>query len=339
MGLNEGSMDEELLDEVRESLATYGIASSWTPEFDEHAFDYRAIITRGRLRQTYAVVVKSQITLAAIAGIDHRWTPLPILVVGWRISARSADALHDAGIQYVDAAGNAYLSFGDVYVDVRGRRPTHSGNEPASRASAAVNLFSARRAQVICALLTWPRLVHARVKDLAEAAGVSVGQAHETVGQLEHAGFVGPGGLRRQHDLLELWAAAYAAGLGSKLELGRFVGDPSPERVIGTDITAAPAISGEAAVGDLLGRRLTLTAYVNRFEPGLIIANRWRRDSEVRPNIFVRRRFWSSDPAEDEYDAEGQLLAPWPIVYADLLATGNPRLSEIAQVWRDRHEA
>ncbi|WP_176883648.1 type IV toxin-antitoxin system AbiEi family antitoxin [Nocardioides sp. YR527] len=36
--------------------------------------------------------------------------------------------------------------------------------------------------------------------------------------------------------------------------------------------------------------------------------------------------------------AEPRRLSPWPLVYADLLATGDPRLRTIAQVLRD-HEA
>lgn len=286
----------------------------------------------------YAVVVRRQITLAAVAAVDQTRLSAPLLIVGARATARSAEALHAAGIQYADASGNACVTFGDVYVEVRGRRAKDLVDEPVQPAPKATNIFSARRAQVICSLLAWPSLAHARIKDIAEAAGVSMGQAHDTVNQLQKAGFMGPSGLRRQDDLLELWTSAYPTGLGATLELQRFVGDPSPGLVVGAD-KRAPALSGEAAVHDLLGRQLTLTVYVTGFDLGLAVVNRWRRDPQRPPNLFVRRRFWSETVEPAEQNAQGQELAPWPLVYADLRASGDPRLVEVSKAWLSRHGA
>lgn len=330
---------EGLIEDVQTNLAKFNISSRWAVAGDARTFDYVATLSRGSLEQSYGVVVKRQITLAAVAAIDQTRLDLPLLVVGARITARSADALHEAGIQYADAAGNAFVTFGDVYVDVRGRRPIGPEDGSMRPISRATNIFSARRAQVICSLLAWPSLAHARVKDIAEAAGVSVGQAHDTLSQLQEGGFVGPSGLRRQDDLLELWTAAYPTGLGATLELQRFVGDPSPHRVMGTDLWRHPALSGEAAVHDLLGRQLTLTVYVTEFDPGLAVVNRWHRDPQKPSNVFVRRRFWSEVMRPAEYDAKDQELAPWPIVYADLRASRDPRQVEVSKVWRNNHGA
>lgn len=330
---------ESVIHDVQRHLGEFGIASRWANARKDSSFDFLATLTRGDAEQSYAVVVKQQITLAAVAAIDQTRLSAPLLIVGSRITARSADALHNAGIHYADASGNAFVNFGDVYVEVRGRRPSEPAEQPVRPASKATNIFSARRAQVICSLLAWPSLAHARVKDIAETAGVSIGQAHDTMGRLQTAGFLGPSGLRRQDDLLELWTAAYPTGLGATLELQRFVGDPSPGRVVGSDNRARPALSGEAAVRDLLGRQLTLTLYVTEFDPGLAVANRWRRDPQKPTNIFVRRRFWSGTMGPAEQDTKGQELAPWPLVYADLRASGDPRLLEVSKAWLSRHGA
>lgn len=331
-------MEQGVVYDVRSTLRALGIDSTWARQHDDSGFDYVVTLSRGSSTQSYAVVVKRQPTLAAIAAIDQTRLPLPLLVVGGRMNARSTAAFHDARIQYMDAAGNAYLAFGDVYIDVRGQRPKDLEAESEHRARAGTNLFSARRAQVICLLLTSPSLVQARLKDIADSSGVSVGLAHDTVGQLQRAGFVGASGLRRTDDLLELWAAAYPAGLGATLDLDRFVGDPSPTRVLGTDMWAMPALSGEAAVADLLGRQLTLTLYVDQLDPDLAVVNRWKRDPQMHPNIFVRRRFWNEAVGAGEYDDKGQPLAPWPIVYADLIASGEPRLAEVSKTWLRRHD-
>lgn len=332
-------MEQGVLEDVQSNLAAFGIESEWEAPLGDAVVDFVATLTRGTSSQTYAVIIKRQPTLATVATVDNSWLSLPLLIVGVRINARSAAAFRDAHIQYIDAGGNAYLEFGDVYIDVRGQELKKLNDEPGGSAHTGTNLFSARRAQVICALLTLPSLVQARLQDVADASGVSIGLAHDTISQLQRAGFIGGSGLRRSGDLLELWAAAYSTGLGPTLALDSFVGDPSPAQVLGTDMWAMPAISGEAAVSTYLGRQRTLTVYVDQLDPSLAVVNRWRRDPEKRPNVFVRRRFWSARLEIGQHDAKGQQLAPWPIIYADLLASGEPRLAEVAKEWRMTHGA
>lgn len=332
-------MEQGVLEDVQSSLAALGIESKWEARLGDGAVDFVATLTRGNSSQTYAVIVKRQPTLATVATVDSSWLSLPLLIIGVRINARSAAAFREAHIQYVDAGGNAYLTFGDVYIDIRGQGPKKLNDEPIHSVQTGANLFSARRAQVICALLTRPALGQTRLQDLADASGVSIGLVHDTLSQLQRAGFIGDSRLRRSGDLLELWAAAYSTGLGPTLALDSFVGDPSPARVLGTDMWAMPAVSGEAAVSSYLGRQRTLTVYVDQLDPSLAVVNRWRRDPEKRPNVFVRRRFWSAELEFGQHDAKGQQLAPWPIIYADLLASGEPRLAEVAKQWRMAHEA
>ncbi|RSM44715.1 hypothetical protein DMB66_52130, partial [Actinoplanes sp. ATCC 53533] len=63
-----------------------------------------------------------------LSSLAHRTSaaPHPLLVVGDRISRRSAAALRDAGIQFVDALGNAFIAFDGALVEVQGRtEPTN----------------------------------------------------------------------------------------------------------------------------------------------------------------------------------------------------------------------
>lgn len=332
-------MEQSALEAVQPILTALGIESKWEQPHDDAAVDFVATLTRRSSSQTYAVIVERQPTLATVAAVDNSRLSLPLLIIGERTNARSADAFRGSHIQFVDVGGNAYLDFGDVYIDVRGRRLKKRADEPGQSPQTGKNLFSARRTQVMCALLTQPTLGQARLKDIAHASGVSIGLAHDTLGQLQRSGFLGDSGLRRSGELLELWAAAYATGLGPKLALDSFIGDPSPAQVLGTATLTMPAVSGEAAVRTYLGRQRTLTVYVDHLDPSLAVVNRWSRDSEKRPNVFVRRRFWGTELEHGQHDAMGQHVAPWPIVYADLLATREPRLAEVAKEWRVAHEA
>lgn len=252
---------------------------------------------------------------------------LPVLVFTTYASSKTTDTFRRAGVQYLDTAGNAWITFGDVLVDVRGRPRPDRASIPRRIAG---NLFSAGRAQVVFALLAWPHLWHARRRDVAFAAGVSLGQTHNALTLLAEAGYnsdlIRPG----QTPLLDLWAAAFPTGLANNLTLATFQGNVDELEVAKADDVAF--VSGEKAASDLL-RPATLTLYVAKLDPRLPIANRWRTDG--KPNIVVRRAFWHA-PDEDA-PRTGLTIAPWPLVYADLLASDDPRVRGAAKEWKDRN--
>ena len=233
-----------------------------------------------------------------------------------------------AGVRYLDEAGNAWINFGAVLVDIRGRR--RQGSKEGPRATRG-NLFSPGSAQVVLVLLAWPELWRVTRRELAHTAGVSLGKAHDVVEILRQAGF-GPDAVGRPDgDLLDLWAAAYPTGLARRLELGAFHGPVDKIRSIGADQRLY--VSGEVAVGDLL-RPSTLVVYVADLDPRLALVNRWRADGP--PNIRVRRSFWREPHGRRAAGSEN-VAAPWPLVYADLLASTDPRVRAAAGDWKDRH--
>ena len=276
-------------------------------------------------------------TLSALARQSPS-APHPRLIVGDRISRRSAAAYRGAGIQFVDALGNAFIRFGSVLVDVQGRtepiEQSVTGSTRSRTSHQPTNLFSPGRAQVILALLAWPELVGGRVREIANAAGLSVGQTHDALGRLEQAGFLIATSktLTRAGELLDYWTAAYPAGLGRRLEIAQYHGDPSkPVR------SERPFyLSGESADGVDIARPTTLTVYLDGPDLKLAILNRWSRNPDRRSNVFVRRKFWTSPRPHEEDPAPTAQNARWPLVYADLVATGDARLGEVARTWRAR---
>lgn len=255
-----------------------------------------------------------------------------LLLLGPRVTERSAEMFRSLGINYVDQAGNAYVSFAGVHIDVRGRRAPRqaAGGVGGPRLTrGGVNLFSVKRSQVIFAILSWPGLLEAPVREVARTSGVSLGQAQETLELLTQYGFLDEDRQllpRRAEQLIDQWAAAYPTGLGSQGKTGRFSGNFAsldPEAMV-------VYVSGEAAVPRLL-RPETIVLYTEEFPTDLVRAHRWRRDEES-PNIFTRRRFWQppQGPAKP-----GVQVAPWLLIYADLLASGDSRQREAAALLRD----
>jgi hypothetical protein len=325
-----GVGDDDLLDAIRARLAEFGISLEV-----ESPGDAIVALSRADFRALYVAEVKRPMTLGALAQ-QRSAAPHPRLIIGDRVGRRSAAALRAAGVQFVDALGNAFVAFGDVLVEVQGRAEPAGGSTDTSgrdaRTHQPANLFSPGRSQVILALLTWPELAGGKVREIAAAAGLSVGQTHDALAQLEQAGFLISASRRltRADELLDYWTAAYPAGLGRRLEITRFHGDPSrPLKAEGPIY-----LSGESAKGVDIGRPASLTVYVDELDSKLGITNRWSRNPDRAPNVFVRHKFWQSPLADEEDPGSTTRNAPWPLVYADLVSTGDARLNEVASTWR-----
>lgn len=336
----------DLMEVARISLASFGISLEIEGDTDDGgAVGLAVTLARGGQRRRYAAKVTEHMTLSSVARGGHGpavRASRPLLVIGDRINRRSAAALRNAGIQFVDSLGNASIAFGSVFVEVQGRgeaRTQASGpRQPVARRQSSANLFSARRSQIILVLLTWPGLASARVREVADAAGVSVGQAHDALAQLQQVGFLIPVSRRldRTEELLDLWTAAYPSGLGQRLNLASYHGDPAQP------VRTAPGeqhvhLSGESAQGSGIVRPATLTVYVEHADRRLPIVNRWNAGPDRDPNIFVRKKFWTPPAIDGEQSTSEEQNAPWPLVYADLMATNDPRLHEVARNWRAHH--
>lgn len=286
---------------------------------------YLVDLSRRGARGIYRLMHLSVMTLAELSRVDRRVDDHPLLVFGDRITERTARSFRELGVQYLDAAGNALIAFDDVLIDIRGRRQMI--DVPADQRERSTNLFSARRARVIFALLAWPELASASVREVAATADVSAGLAHESLNLLQDGGYLDPGlGLRgpAAEGLLDLWVAAYPAGLARTLSVAQFGGSIEGFEATGDEPVY---LSGESAVPELL-RPISLTIYLAAFDPRLAIKNRWRTDD--RTNIWVRRKFWNIPLGHRAWS--GQVMrAPWPLIYADLMATGESRQLEAAR--------
>jgi hypothetical protein len=339
---------DHFIDVARERLREFGIALERKPPDApgllpdaDGGIDAIVTLSRAGARERYAVVLKEPMTLSSIARGAVATPPYPLLIIGDRITRRSAAALRDAGIQFVDALGNAFITFGSVFVEVQGRTEpmvqVSETRQHITRQQQPANIFSSRRSQVILVLLTWPELSTAKVREIANAAGVSTGQAHDALAQLEQAGFLVPVSRRldRADELLDYWTAAYPTGLGRRLEIAKYHGDPS--RPISRPTADQPIyLSSESAEGTGIARPATLTVYLDALDPKLPVMNRWNSSPNRAPNVFVRRKFWVSPRPDDERPSAHGRNAPWPLVYADLVATGDARLGEVARTWRAR---
>lgn len=291
---------------------------------------------------SFTAEVRSTITpavLALVLGRPHPRRP-PQLLVARYINEELGARLRERGIHYIDTLGNAWIRRPGLVVHVQGRRlPATAPAGPRGR------IHSRAAIQVIFPLLAHPGLVAAPLRDLAHLAQVSLGSADLILQELRSRGFVeGDRRHRRlvnKEALVEEWVGAFTSRLRPRLVLGRFRAI-QPDWFERTDIARHGAQwSGEAAAArlDLLKNPQTVVIYADELPKRLIIEARLARDPAG--SIEVIRRFWSDtvdgrQPLAIERDPA---LAPFLLVYADLLAVGSDRVREVAQLLREKKMA
>jgi len=194
---------------------------------------------------------------------------------------------------------------------------------------------------VLFAFLCEPALVDRPFREIAEKADVAHGTVGEVMAELPHRNYVhdfgATAGGRKLHnveDLLAKWAEAYARKLKPKLLLGRYAArDVDWWREI-DPAKFAMVLGGEPAAAKITRhlKPAVITFYGARAQPRLVVDKALRPDP--KGNVEIARRFWRV-----QTDEEKKGLAPLPLIYADLLATGDPRCIETAGLIRDRYFA
>lgn len=333
---DEFALAKRALDTLRKLEIEPNIANK--PPATGHA-DFTATLRRGAKRATYLAEVKRTLRPATLGPVLLRLRGLKprALLLTEYVTPPMARLLRDAGIAFADTAGNAYLEFGGDVFYVVGNIP-----EQRTRAEKVVRAFQPTGLRVVFALLCVPELITLPTRELAERLGVANGTVGRVIDDLTHWEFIARTGrrnrrLRNLPGLLERWVMMYPAQLRPTLLRGRFTADATEwwkeEKFDGNHV-----VLGAQPAADRLTQHLkpgVITLYT-RGEPRrlnqLMVRHRLRTDPAG--NVEVLNAFW---PAGLPADQPG--LVPTPLIYADLLATGDARCIETAKLVYDEYLA
>jgi hypothetical protein len=287
----------------------------------------------------YSVELKRWAQQANIGTIvaQLRRMPPPALLVADYVNPNMADRLREAGAQFIDAAGNAYLNEKTFFVFVKGNRKTqvHASPRKTSRA------FNSSGLKLIFSFLTDPHLVGETYRRMAEASGVSLGAIGWVLNDLKDKGYVrehgkkGARSLENPMGLLDRWAESYPEKLLPELDMGLFQATSAmPWKNIRPELLGG-CWGGEVAVSRL-GNYLSPaqgTIYLPREKlKNLVMEYRLRKSPDNSPNtsdtLQINEKFWLDDSLNVNQTPG---IAPDILVYADLLMTGDPRNLEAAE--------
>jgi hypothetical protein len=280
------------------------------------------------------VKVKPTINNMAMAQTAHRFVDdrARWLLATRYVHPQLAGALRELHIQFIDTAGNAFIEAPPVFIQIQGHRRRVDAAEAREE-----GMLGRAGLKLAFALMCRPELWTATYRDIAKAARVALGTAAGVMKDLKAQGYLveydgQQRRLVRQKELLRKWMTAYAERFRPRNVIGRYRGT-RPELWREADLQRLDAQWG----GEVAAYRLThylkpevTTIYTRRPNNDLILDLKLRQDKTG--DIELRERFWDFQNIEPD-----PAVVPLLLVYADLMATGDPRNIETAKMIYDEY--
>lgn len=279
---------------------------------------------------------------AVISQVNHLARHGQGLLIANYINQNMSKQLKDAGIQFLDAAGNAYINQWPVYIHVKGSKP----EQPVLSAKTG-KAFQAAGMKVVFAILGDSELVNAPYREIADQTGVALGAVGGILNDLAAQRFLLartngiPRKLNDRDNLVDKWAEAYPYKLKKKHRLGLFTThNPGWWKRIDPEMFDA-----------LWGGEIAAAKYINYLNPkhgvvyirkarmeNFLQAARLRKaDPHGKQDIYIDlvKPFWRE--AKNKRMAEQAGLAPHIITYSDLIETGDARNLDTAIRPREKY--
>ncbi|MBD3557342.1 hypothetical protein H6S82_00465 [Planktothrix sp. FACHB-1355] len=284
--------------------------------------------------------VKENLTPASINNLfqKSKESPGKIVLITRQVTPQQADRLRELNIPFGDTAGNAFFNEPGLYVFVAGKKTLMVREKP-SRA------FDKAGLKIVFALLTEPDLLQKDMRTIADRARVgSISTVSDIFKDLEKQHFLyqpGKSGTRKRklnkkRELLGRWVEGYIERLRPSLNPVRFISRKFEGRWWDdVEIKDYNAVWGGEKGGELLTNHLrpaTVAIYADSLLPRLQAKYGLVRSKQG--NIEILEKFWTGGAESGD-----EAVAPPLVVYADLIATGDERNLETAQMIYERYLA
>ncbi len=275
-----------------------------------------------------AVAIQARPTKATIGGIVQQLKAYPDkgLLVADYVNPNMAEQLKELDVWFVDAAGNAFIKQPPVYIDIKGNRATGAiAHRQTNKA------FQTTGLKIIFAFLCRHERVNAPYREIAQAAGVALGAVGGILADLKELGYLIDTKkhgryLTRTKELLDRWVTAYPEQLRPKLVIGKYTTeqpDGWQKKLQKHNAYQGGEIAAEHLTDYLKPVRKTI--YVRGTGRELEITFNLKKQAEG--DVELLTTFWNE--TDDWHDKK--IVHPI-LVYADLLATGDPRNIETAEM-------
>jgi hypothetical protein len=305
--------------------------------------DARIRLTLRELEWNFAARIRKIVTRATLGGTIPQLRKFPekgLLVAGY-ITPQLAEQLKEMKIPFIDTAGNAYIDEPPLFVFIKGDKPDED-----YRKDRPTRAFQQTGLQVVFALLCKPDLENAPYREIAKEAAVALGTVNWVMVDLKEKGHLidmGKRGRRlvKKKNLLERWVTTYPDKLRPRKLLGTYTTEDTGWWK-DTEITKFGARwGGEVAAAKLTGylKPQTITIYTREAPGKLVMTRKLKRETNGNGNIEILKTFWNFNYDRPDPDNKHLDLVHPVLIYADLLATGDARNIETAEIVYDKEIA
>ncbi|MCG2725892.1 MAG: hypothetical protein L6420_06490 [Elusimicrobia bacterium] len=325
------------LNAVERTAELHGKVGSCSAKGNSPLMDASLVFRFGQKKFIYSAEIKSINSISSLGLIKMKFEKLktPCLLVAPYITAEMANHCRKFGIQFIDTAGNAYLKEEGLHIFVIGQK-RNLENIPSAKNRAATT--SGMR--VVFILLCAPKLFNASYRDIAKAAGVALGSVGWVFFALKERGHLlldEKGKKRRFIDpkgLIEEWVINYPIKLRAKLRTQCFSGPNDNWRE-----SLNPKRYGALFGGEIAGHLLTgyrkpgkELFYMEGDLTRIVVDNHLK--ANPHGSVEIVEKFWDFN-----FDDKGKQVVPPLLVYADLIASKDPRNHEVAKIVYERYIA
>lgn len=299
-------------------------------------FDFCVNLGAADTTRTYSVMARSRVQSSSLMALHNALGHHPLLLTP-QITPGTADTCRSLNLDFADSSGNMLLNWGTLLIDVQGRRASKAMAVRQARPQPSLKSFTARGLAVLFTLLSTADRPIQPFRQVSEVSGASLGTVQAAIKELTEFGYLEKTGRTRRllntRELFGRWVDAYIINLEPRLELGRYQIEDVRRRLQKPLEGAGIVWGGEAAAALLDPHLLPSTLVIYSPTRPTPVLSRWRagRADTRAGNLVVRHRFWTGLRSELP-------LAPSPLVYADLLASGDPRQVEAATRLRANDE-
>lgn len=249
-----------------------------------------------------------------------------IVLVTSHVSPSVAQQLKELGISYIDTAGNAYLSFENIYVyQETANQPLLDSTPPKFYG----DYFNPTTTRLVFQFLSNSQLIEASYRELGARSGIAVGSVKKAFDILKAQGYISDAGkfgmaLMNKKKLFDKWVDSYNNTLRRKVNLGTYSQAGHVDNGLNL-IFGKACWSGDYAADILTNMRYSDEKIVYVYDSPLQFIAKNRLKIEPHGSITICQASWNQ---ESEL-SEG--IAPAIVVYADLMWKNDPRSAEVGQ--------
>lgn len=247
------------------------------------------------------------------------------------VTPGAAERLRARGVPFVDSGGNAWISEPGLHIWVEGRRPSVAERPGGQRVTRP---FRPTGLRVLFVVLAAPHLLDAPLREIAIAAGVSLGAVSNTLRGLEEAGHLGSARKRRvlrdPARLSSTWMEHYVSTLRPTLAERRVAGPAArwwaSEEAESAVLEAGMQFGGESVLARRTTRYRAEETVLFGKPPWSPLIRRLRMPMDDDGRVVLRERFWEPHLVGDAPEV------PPLLVHAEALASRDERQIEIADM-------